>query len=183
GSAVDAALRMEAAGADLIDVGAESTRPGAMPVSVDEELRRVIPVVERLSRRLDVPISVDTTKARVAADAVAAGAAIVNDVRGLRDDAALAEAIASTSAALVLMHSRGTPETMARQATYDDVVADVASELREAMRRAAASSSTRASGLPNALPTVMVCWRACRNWPRRWTARCSSGRRASRSWR
>ena len=137
GSAVDAALRMEAAGADLIDVGAESTRPGAMPVSVDEELRRVIPVVERLSRRLDVPISVDTTKARVAADAVAAGAAIVNDVRGLRDDAALAEAIASTSAALVLMHSRGTPETMARQATYDDVVADVASELREAMRRAA----------------------------------------------
>ncbi len=138
-AAIDAALRMEEAGADLIDVGGESTRPGAAPVAVDEELRRVMPVVEPLARRLRVPMSIDTYKARVAADAVAAGAALVNDVRGLRDDLSLAESIAPTGAALVLMHSRGTPQTMANHASYGDPIADVTGELRDAMRRAEAA--------------------------------------------
>lgn len=133
-AAVDAALRMEQDGADLVDVGGESTRPGAAPVTEDEELRRVMPVVERLCGRLSVPISIDTYKAAVAARAVAAGAAIVNDVGG---GPSLAAAVAPTGAALVLMHSRGTPETMGAHATYDDVLADVARELLDAMRRAA----------------------------------------------
>jgi dihydropteroate synthase len=137
--AVDAALRMQDDGADLIDVGGESTRPGAGPVSVDEELRRVLPVVERLSSRLQIPISVDTSKARVAADAVAAGAAIVNDVRGLRDGPSLAEAIAPAGAALVLMHSRGTPQTMGEHAAYDDLMGEIARELQEAILRARAA--------------------------------------------
>jgi len=138
-AAVDAGLRIEDQGADLLDVGGESTRPGAEPVPVDEERRRVLPVVERLAQRLRIPISIDTYKARVAADAVAAGAALVNDVRGLRDDASLAEAIAASGAALILMHSRGTPQSMAAQAAYGDLIADMARELREGIGRANAA--------------------------------------------
>jgi dihydropteroate synthase len=137
--AIAAAEQMAAEGADLIDIGGESTRPGAEPVPLDEERRRVLPVIERLAGHLPIPISIDTYKAQVAADAVAAGAAIVNDVRGLRDDGSLAEAIAPTGAALVLMHSRGTSQTMADHAVYDDLVADVARELRDSMGRAAAA--------------------------------------------
>ena len=138
-AAVEAALRLEEDGADLIDIGGESTRPGADLVSVDEELRRVLPVIERLAGRLRIDISVDTYKAPVAAEAVAAGAALVNDTRGLRDDPSLAEAIAASGAALVLMHSRGTAKTMAESAAYRDLLAEVVGELRQSVGRAVAA--------------------------------------------
>ncbi len=127
--AVDAALAMVDAGADLIDVGGESTRPGAPPVDEAEERARVLPVVSALAARLDVPISVDTRKAPVADAAIEAGASILNDVSGLRSDAGLAAVAARTGAGLVLMHMRGTSADMYRHATYADVVGEVASEL------------------------------------------------------
>ena len=136
-TAVDAALRLEAEGADIIDIGGESTRPGAKPVGADEELARVLPVLRMLAGRMLVPISIDTSKADVARAAVAAGAAIVNDVSGLRFDPALAGAVAESGAALVLMHSRGRPQTMNADAVYTDVVADVTAELRDSLQRAA----------------------------------------------
>ena len=129
-AAVAAALRMEADGADLIDIGGESTRPGAEPVSLEEELSRVMPVLTGLAGRLRAPISVDTYKSGVARAAVTAGAAIVNDVSGLRHDPALARAVAESGAALVLMHTRGRSSTMYAEALYEDVVADVVKELR-----------------------------------------------------
>jgi dihydropteroate synthase len=135
-AAVEAALRMEADGADIIDVGGESTRPGADAVSEHDELARVLPVIAALARRLRVPLSVDTTKALVARAAVDAGAAIVNDVSGLRYGPELANAVADTGAALVLMHMRGRSKTMYAEAVYDDVVLDVAKELRESIERA-----------------------------------------------
>jgi len=135
-AAVDAALQMEGEGADLIDVGGESTRPGAAPVSGDEELSRVLPVLTALRGRLRVPLSIDTYKADVARAAVAAGAAIVNDVRGLRDDPALGRVVAETGAALVVMHTRGRSATMYAEAVYDDVVVDVTRELAAGVRRA-----------------------------------------------
>jgi dihydropteroate synthase len=106
-AAIDAALRMEGDGADLIDIGGESTRPGATPVSAEQELSRVLPVVRGLAGQLRIPISVDTYKSQVARASVEAGAAIVNDVSGLRYDPELAPAVAPLGAALVLMHSRG----------------------------------------------------------------------------
>jgi dihydropteroate synthase len=138
-SAIDAALRMEADGADIIDIGGESTRPGAGAVSEDEELSRVVPVIAALASRLRIPISIDTTKAAVARAAVDAGAVIVNDVSGLRRDPALARVVADAGAALVLMHMRGTPATMASHAEYRDVVQEVTRELRESVSLAAAA--------------------------------------------
>jgi dihydropteroate synthase len=132
--AVDAALRMQDEGADLIDIGGESTRPGSDPVSADEELGRILPVLDALMGQLRVPISVDTYKAAVASAALAAGAAIVNDVSGLRFEPALARAIAAHQGALVLMHTRGRSKTMYAEAVYDDVVVDVARELKESVR-------------------------------------------------
>ena len=133
GAAVDRALRMEDWGADIIDVGGESTRPGAEPVPADEERRRVLPVVERLAGRLAIPLSIDTYKAAVAADALAAGAVIVNDVSGLSYDSSLGDPVARYGAALVLMHTRGRSKAMYREAAYGDVVRDVAGELRAAI--------------------------------------------------
>jgi dihydropteroate synthase len=132
--AVAAALRMEADGADVIDIGGESTRPGAVAVSADEELSRVLPVLRALQGRLGVPISIDTYKSDVARAAVAAGAVIVNDVSGLRRDPALAGAVAQTGAALILMHARGCSTTMDAEAVYDNVVAEVTAELRDSVR-------------------------------------------------
>ena len=129
-AAIDAALRMEADGADLVDIGGESTRPGADTVTEDEEIARVRPVVAGATARLRIPISVDTRKARVADAALGAGAAIVNDVSGLRYDPAIAQVAAARGAALVLMHSRGDPKTMGDQAIYDDLVREVTAELR-----------------------------------------------------
>lgn len=129
-------LAMLDAGADLLDVGGESTRPGAAPVSEEEELRRVIPVLEGLkAKRAGVLLSIDTRKAGVARAAVQAGAHLVNDVSGLRDDAML-DAVASTGACACVMHMRGTPETMQREPGYDDVGAEILDALEAALRRA-----------------------------------------------
>ena len=138
------AARMIAEGADIIDVGGESTRPGAAPVTEEEELRRVIPVVERLAQT-EVPISVDTTKSPVARAALQAGAEIVNDISALRFDYRIANEVAKAGAGLVLMHSRGTPATMQRLPPVDDILSEVTSSLRSsiamARRRGVAAES------------------------------------------
>jgi len=136
GAAVAAALRMEAEGADLIDIGGESTRPGADPVSAANEAARVFPVLEALSGRIRVPVSIDTYKAGVAAGAIARGATIVNDVSALRYDPDLAGVVAASGAAVVLMHNRGRSCTMYREARYESVAAEVADELRDAVSHA-----------------------------------------------
>jgi dihydropteroate synthase len=123
-AAVEQGLRLAAEGAALIDVGGESTRPGSEGVSVDEELRRVIPVIERLRKATDAVISIDTSKAEVIRAAAAAGAGLVNDVRALREPAAL-EAAAASGCAVCLMHMQGEPRTMQRAPQYTDVVSEV----------------------------------------------------------
>ncbi len=134
--AVARGLAMAQEGAEVLDVGGESTRPGASAVPVEMELQRTIPVIERLARRTRVPISIDTSKARVAAEALAAGAAIVNDVTALRGDPDMAGVVAEARAALILMHMRGTPRTMQRAPRYRDVVGEVAAFLRGAAAQA-----------------------------------------------
>ena len=141
--AVEAGVRMAAEGADVIDVGGESTRPGADPLPAKEELRRVLPVVERLARKVQIPISIDTYKARVAREALARGAAIVNDISGLQYDAALGEVVASSGAALVLMHTRGRSSGMYDLAVYEDVARDVERELAAAIARAVGAGVAR----------------------------------------
>jgi dihydropteroate synthase len=116
---------MAADGADLIDVGGESTRPGAEPVQAREEMERVIPVIKALSREVEVPISIDTTKATVASAAIEAGAVIVNDISAMRFDPAMSEVIASSGAGVILMHMQGQPRTMQQAPNYGDVVAEV----------------------------------------------------------
>jgi dihydropteroate synthase len=138
-AAVEHGLRLAAEGADILDVGGESTRPGAAPVPAEEELRRVVPVVRELAGRAGVPVSVDTTKASVAQAALEAGAALVNDVSALRFDPELGAAIARAGAGLVLMHMRGEPRTMQDAPHYDNLLAEVAAELREGLARAAAA--------------------------------------------
>jgi dihydropteroate synthase len=137
--AVDAALRMVDDGADIVDVGGESTRPGAEALPAEDELRRVIPVIERLAARVTIPISIDTYKARVARDAVAAGASIVNDISGLQYDPELGTAVAGSGAAIVLMHTRGRSSGMYDLALYHNAPAEVAAELRVAIARATAA--------------------------------------------
>jgi dihydropteroate synthase len=137
GAAVKHALEMVGEGADLIDIGAESSRPGAEPVPEAEELRRLIPVVQEVCRRVPVPVSVDTVKAAVARAAIGAGAAIVNDISACTADPAMPEVVAESGAGLVLMHMRGTPKTMQRAPRYDDVVDDVRGFLRERMQAVA----------------------------------------------
>jgi dihydropteroate synthase len=123
--AVEHALRLVDEGADLIDIGGESTRPYSTPVDVDEELRRVLPVVTEITGRTKVPVSIDTSKARVAREALAAGAEIVNDVTGLEGDPEMVEVVRSTGAGVCAMHMRGTPQTMQDDPRYDDVVAEI----------------------------------------------------------
>jgi len=130
-AAVERALAMEREGADIIDVGGESSRPGAEPVPVEEELRRVLPVLERLRGKLRIPISIDTTKAEVAEVALRAGASIVNDISALRFDPAMAPVVAEFGAGLVLMHMLGTPKTMQQDPHYEDVVTEVRDFLAE----------------------------------------------------
>lgn len=142
-ASIEHALTLVDEGADLLDVGGESTRPGAAPVSEEEELRRVIPVIEALRARVpSVPISVDTRKAGVARQAVAAGAAVINDVSGLRDEAML-DAVAETGAHACVMHMQGTPETMQHDPRYDDVGAEVLDALEAALARAEARGVPR----------------------------------------
>ncbi len=131
GAAVEQAKRMLADGADLIDVGGESTRPGAEPVPVEEELRRVVPVVERVAKLPGACVSIDTMKARVAEEALAAGAQIINDVSALRSDPRMADVAARSGAGVILMHMRGTPKTMQERFVYADVVTEVMAELRQ----------------------------------------------------
>jgi len=127
--ALELARGMVEAGADLVDVGGESTRPGAGAVAVAEEVRRVVPFIEAAAPVLGVPISVDTRRAKVARAAIDAGAAVVNDVSGLRHDAAMAPLVAERGVGVVLMHMRGEPSTMMEQAVYGDLLAEVRDEL------------------------------------------------------
>ena len=129
--AVEHGLRMAADGAQIIDVGGESTRPGAVPVSIDEELGRVLPVIRKLRDKISAFISIDTTKAPVALAALEAGASIVNDVSGGRADPEMMKVAAKKKAAFVVMHMQGTPQTMQMNPRYDDVVADVVDFFRQ----------------------------------------------------
>jgi dihydropteroate synthase len=134
-AAVQRGLEMVQEGADIIDIGGESTRPHAVPVSVEEELDRVLPVIEALGARVTVPLSVDTMKLEVANAAVAAGASIVNDVGANREDDSMWRLIAKTGAGYVCMHMQGTPQTMQTNPVYSDVVTDVEEFFRERLRR------------------------------------------------
>ncbi len=129
-TAVEHALRLVAEGADILDIGGESTRPGADAVPIDEELRRVLPVIERLAKLTDRPISLDTSKAEVARAGLAAGASILNDVAGLRDPA-MVDVAARSGAGVVVMHMRGDPRSMQLNPTYGDVVGEVADYFAE----------------------------------------------------
>jgi dihydropteroate synthase len=151
-AAVNQGVAQAAAGADLLDVGGESTRPGSQPVSLDEELQRVIPVVAALAKTVSVPISIDTYKAEVARQALAAGALMVNDVWGFRMDPEMGNVVASTGAAVVLMHNRSRPKDAAQSAKlggryvgveYTDLLADIRRELQESIDLA------HAAGVPD----------------------------------
>lgn len=124
-AAVEEALRMEEEGADAIDVGGESSRPGSVPVPADVEAARVVPIVEGIRKRSDILLSVDTTKAAVAEEALAAGATIVNDISALRSDPAMAGVVAARGAHIILMHMQGTPTTMQVKPEYESVVDEV----------------------------------------------------------
>ena len=131
--AVKAGLAMERAGADILDIGAESTRPGSAGISAEEELERLLPVLAALRGRMKIPISIDTQKARVAEMTIGAGAAMLNDISGLRHDPKMAEVAARFGVPIVLMHMRGTPRTMQKKPWAKDVMKDVSRGLRESV--------------------------------------------------
>jgi len=143
--ALEHAERMLADGADIIDVGGESTRPGSEPVSVEEELRRVVPVIERIAKLPEAIISIDTTKSEVACAALAAGAEIVNDISALRFDLYVADEAARAGAGLILMHSRGTPATMQRLPPAPDIFREVKTSLRRSLAMAERRGVARTS--------------------------------------
>jgi len=134
--AIAQGLRMVEEGADMIDVGGESTRPGSKPLGLEEELRRVIPVIESLSKETDIPISIDTYKSTVAQRAIEAGAEIINDISGLNFDPNLAQVAAKEDTPLILMHIRGTPETMQKDVHYDSLFSEIIQYLRDSIQRA-----------------------------------------------
>lgn len=140
--AVSAALAMAKAGADILDIGAESTRPGSTGISGEEELERLLPVLQGLHERLKIPISIDTQKSRVAEMAIGAGAEMLNDISGLRHDRKLAEVAARSGVPLILMHMRGTPRTMQKQPWAKDIIKDVCRGLGESV------SIARRVGIP-----------------------------------
>jgi dihydropteroate synthase len=142
-AAIDNALRMIEDGADIIDIGGESTRPGAEPLAADEELRRVLPVVEGLAPLTRQPLSVDTYKAVVAREAIDRGAQMVNDISGLQYDEALAQVVADSGAAVVLMHNRGRSRSMYDEAAYADLPREIGAELDEAIGRAVRAGIAR----------------------------------------
>jgi dihydropteroate synthase len=142
-AAVAHAIRLVEEGADLLDVGAESTRPGADVVNEAEERRRAIPVVTAVAKAVTVPISIDTSKAAVARAALDAGAVLVNDVTALRGDPAMVDVVARTGAGIVLMHMQGTPRTMQQAPRYDDVVEDISAFFEERIRFAMAHGIVR----------------------------------------
>ncbi len=141
-AAIARGLALEAAGADLIDIGGESTRPGSKGVTAEEEMRRILPVITVLAEKLRIPISVDTSKAVVAEAAVLAGAELINDVTGLRHDRRVAEVAARLKVPLILMHMRGTPATMQKMGFARDAISDVKKGLVQAVRAA------RKAGVP-----------------------------------
>ncbi|MGB9662194.1 MAG: dihydropteroate synthase [Moorellaceae bacterium] len=141
--AVRRAREMVAAGADIIDIGGESTRPGADPLPLEEELRRVIPVVDRLVREVRVPLSVDTYKAEVARQALEHGATMINDISGLRADPEMVRVVARFGCPVVVMHIKGTPKNMQDNPTYEDVIAEVKEYLRQGVDLAAAAGLER----------------------------------------
>ena len=128
--AFERAMEMEAEGAGVIDIGGESTRPGSEPVTIDEELDRVLPVIRRMRENLRIPISIDTTMGPVAAQAIDSGAEIINDISGLRFDPSIAGIAAKTGASLILMHSRGTPANMQKLPPVEDVLSEIIAGLR-----------------------------------------------------
>ncbi len=138
GRAAERAFLLRDEGADIIDIGGESSRPGAKPVSAWEEMDRVCPVIERIAGGIGVPVSVDTTKAEVARAALRAGASIINDISGLTFDDGMAAAAAESGASLVLMHIQGTPETMQRDPRYGDLVGEIRAFLAAAAEKAVA---------------------------------------------
>ena len=142
-AAIAHGLALAEAGADLLDVGGESTRPGSLPVSPEAELARVLPVIEGLRARTSVPLSVDTTKAEVAREALRAGAHLINDITGFSADAELPRVVAEAGAACCLMHIQGTPATMQQAPRYDDLVEDVLAFLEAAVARAEAAGIAR----------------------------------------
>nr|WP_307726572.1 dihydropteroate synthase [Trichlorobacter sp.] len=139
--AVERGLQLEAEGADLLDLGGESTRPGAVAVSAEEERTRVLPVIEALANRLTIPISVDTWKNSVADACLAAGAEIINDISGLNFDPTLAEVVARHQAGLVVMHTRGTPQQMQQDTGYADLMGEVTASLLQS------AASARSAGI------------------------------------
>jgi dihydropteroate synthase len=141
--AARAAEDLAASEADIIDIGGESTRPGAQPLTGAEEVARVLPVIRRIVARVRTPLSIDTYKAEVASVALNEGVSIVNDISGLRYDPSLAQVVAAAGAALILMHTRGRSSDMYREAVYDDVGADVTRELSESIARAVAAGVPR----------------------------------------
>jgi dihydropteroate synthase len=143
-AAIARGLALEAAGADLIDIGGESTRPGSKGVKAEEEMRRILPVITALAEKLRIPISVDTSKAVVAEAAVLAGAELINDVTGLRNDQRVAEVAARLKVPLILMHMRGTPATMQKMGFARDAMRDVKKGLKRSVMLA------RKAGVPNA---------------------------------
>ncbi len=132
-TAVSYALQMLKEGADIIDIGGESTRPGAKKISVEEELQRVIPVIEKLTSIIECCISIDTYKSKVADESLNAGASIVNDISGLQFDSAMAEIVAKYDAAVVLMHIQGTPETMQKNPTYNNIIEEIKNYLQKSI--------------------------------------------------
>lgn len=142
-AAVEHGQAMIRAGAEIIDVGGESSRPGADPVPIEEEIRRVVPVVEALAAETGVVVSIDTVKAAVAEQAVAAGATIVNDISGLHSDPRMTAVVRDTGAGCILMHMRGTPKTMQQDTRYDDIVEEIHTYFDDALKSAEAAGIDR----------------------------------------
>jgi dihydropteroate synthase len=134
--AVAQGQKLVADGADILDIGGESTRPFSEPITIEEEIRRVVPVIERLSKHIDVPISIDTTKATVAERALAAGASMINDISALRLDPRLTEVAAAQGVPVILMHMQGTPGSMQVDPTYNDLIGEIKTFLKDAVEKA-----------------------------------------------
>jgi len=132
--AVDQGMRMADEGADIIDVGGESTRPGSDPITLDEELSRVIPVIESLTKKTDIPVSIDTYKAEVASRALDAGAEMINDISALRFDTKIRKVASESKVPVILMHIQGTPKEMQQDPFYQDVMAEITDYLKESIQ-------------------------------------------------
>jgi dihydropteroate synthase len=135
-SAIDRGIQMAEDGADIIDIGGESTRPGAEPLAIEEELRRTIPIIEKLSKEINIPISIDTYKSEVARRAINAGASMVNDISGLRFDPGLPKVISEYKVPVVIMHIKGTPKDMQKNPIYEALIPEIIDYFRESVRSA-----------------------------------------------